>query len=390
MATTHARIEQSITLIKAEAVLTGMIFAMPVLNIFFAYEIGMTPAQIGLSQAAFTAALLALNVPAGWAADRFSRRISNALGDMIAALGHFLYAFSHTFTHVVICEIIIGIGLALSTGADTGLLKSYADFVGRSYTTISSRIQELRPLGEMTAYIVGSMVGAFNPRIAIGMAAVTCVAGAVLSLYAVEVGERRVSEHHPLKDMAIIVHSTLSGSGHLMWNVYALSLSRNMTHAIIWVFTPLLLIAGVSPQTLGVAWAANTVAAYLGAKTAKHFALRLLDWQQFAIAIPVFVVASSVLSIHVGIVTVWLYTAFGWCRGWMGSVMGPIVQRHTPPDVRSTVDSVADSLGRVVYIPAVWGIGAVANHASQLAITFNMIVFAPLLVYAAVRLRRLS
>lgn len=383
-------IRRSIVLLQTEAVVTGMIFAMPVINLFFASEIGMSPLQIGLSQAAFTAALLVLNVPAGWLADRFSRRASNIAGDVIASVGFMLYAVANTFTDVVICEVIIGVGLAFSTGADTGLFKSYADALHISYTTISARVQELRPFGEAGGYIVGSLVGGTHPRLAIGLSAVSCAIGAVLSYYTVEVGERRVSEHHPLKDMVVIVNQTMRGTKHLVWNILALALSRNMTHAIIWVFTPLLVLAGVPVYILGIAWALNTAMVYCGARMARQWANAMSDWQQFVVALPVFLLASGVLAMHVSLATVWLYGLYGWCRGWMGSVMGPIVQKHTAADVRSTVDSVADSLGRIVYIPAVSLIGLAASHNPQLAVSVNMLVFAPLLALNGYRLFRLK
>ena len=117
------KLETSLRLLRTEAIITAAVIAMPIMNPFF-MSIGMDQGQIGLSQALFTVALLLCNVPTGWLADRFSRKLSNAFGDIVAALGFLLYALAQNFAHVVGAEILIGIGLAFSNGADVGLLRA--------------------------------------------------------------------------------------------------------------------------------------------------------------------------------------------------------------------------------------------------------------------------
>jgi hypothetical protein len=66
---------RSLRLLQIEAVLTAMMFAMPIFTIFFKDEIGLSYAQIGLSQAVFTIPLLTLNIASGWIADAFSLKL---------------------------------------------------------------------------------------------------------------------------------------------------------------------------------------------------------------------------------------------------------------------------------------------------------------------------
>lgn len=124
----------SLRLLRTEAIVTTVIFSMPVMNPFFE-SIGMDQGEIGLSQAVFTVAVLMLNIPTGWLADRFSRKLCNAFGDFLAALGFTGYAFAQNLGQVILFEVIIGIGLAFTQGADIALFRGYCQELKRSLTS---------------------------------------------------------------------------------------------------------------------------------------------------------------------------------------------------------------------------------------------------------------
>ncbi len=381
-------INRSIRLLQAETMLTSTIFAMPILNIFYKDEIGMTLAEVGLSQAVFTLALLFVNIPTGWLADRFSRKACNAFGDALSAAAFTYYAFANTFTDIIVAEILIGIGVAFSTGADNGLMKAYAGETGRDYLKLTAQTNQLRPIGEAGAMIIGGIVGAFNPRLAIALTGITYAAGAILSCFLVEAGEHRKSDKHPIKDMLTITHYALRGHKELAWNVMSLATTTNITHAIIWVFTPLLILAGVPAPVIGVAWALNLAAVWLGSFLAERFADRCSEPKQFAVSAIVFGVCSAALLPDINLVTIWFYLGFGFVRGWTSSVIPPIVQRHTPNDIQSTVLSVAGSLRQAMYIPLVWGFVALGDISPQWSIAANLVVFAPILAIIYFKLRK--
>lgn len=383
-------INRSIRLLQAETMLASTIFAMPIMNLFYKDEIGMSLAEVGLSQAIFTLAVLFLNIPTGWLADRFSRKACNAFGDTVAALGFVYYAFAQQFSDVVIAEIVIGIGVAFSTGADAGLMKAYAEASGRNYQKLVAETSQLRPIGEAVAMIVGGVVGAANPRLAIALSGVAYGIGAALSCFLVEAGEHRASGKHPLRDMVDITHYTLRGHTQLAWNVGALASSNNLTHAIIWVFTPLMLLAGVPPYVIGVGWAINLGAVWFGSFLAHRVAYKLGEARQFLVGVTVFIVCSCVLLPSINLVTIWFYAGFGFVRGWGAGVLPPIVQRHSPADSQSTVLSVASSVAQLMYIPLVWGFGALGDAGPQWSIAANLALFAPVLVVIYRNLRRLE
>ncbi|HYG83344.1 MAG TPA: MFS transporter [Verrucomicrobiae bacterium] len=392
-------VAQSLKLLRAEAIITTAIISMPVMNSFFA-SIGLDQGQIGVSQAIFTLVLLLFNIPTGWLADRFSRKIANAFGDVTVASGFIFYALAGNFTEIIIAEVIIGIGIAFSHGADVGLLKAYCDHLQRSYRQESAWIAARRPIVEGAAAIAGGFIGAQNPRLALLLTAVPFLAGAVLSLGVKEVGVRRQRQTGtPVKglkrqlraafsDMARITKYALHGHKDLAWSIVAAATAREITHAIIWVLTPLLLLAGVPAEVIGVAWAVNlamvSIGAWLGGKVAERWS----DARLFAVPAVASLLAMLTLAWQTNLWTIGLYAVFGLARGWYAAVMAPIVQRHTPDDMQSTVFSVSGSLGQLLYIVVVIAVNGAGNWGVQWAMLANALLFLPLVLLVVARLKR--
>lgn len=393
-------IAQSLRLLRLEAVITSALIAMPIMNPFFE-SIGLDQGQIGLSQALFTVALLMFNIPTGWLADRFSRKLSNGLGDLIAGFGFLGYALAENFAHVVMAEVAIGVGLAFTQGADVGLLRAYCQRLGRAYEDEATLIATFRPLVQMLAVILGGIIGAHDPRLAIALSATPYFVGALLIFFIKEVGIHRAETapqtaekrslarklRHAFSDIRNITVYALHGHKDLAWAIIAAATAKEMTHAIIWVLTPLLLLAGVPVFVVGIGWALVLAATSAGAWLSKHFSK---NWSEFALfAVPAFVSlgAMAVLSFSVTLWTVGLYGIFGLVRGWYSAVMSPVVQRHTPEDMQSTVFSISGSLSQLLYVGAVVVVNLAGNAGVQWAMVANALLFAPLVLLVAFKLR---
>lgn len=392
------KLTTSLQLLKTEAIITAALISMPVMNSFFE-SIGMNQGQIGISQALFTVALLLFNIPTGWLADKFSRKLSNAGGDALAALGFVLYAFAQNFAWVVTAEIIIGIGLAFTNGADVGLLRSYCDRLGKSYGKVSASIAFWRPLVEAGAVLLCIVLSGLGPRWLIALSAIPFALGAIISLCVQEVGEHRELAPHAtvresmwnrvrraLADMRWIIQFALHGHKDLAWAILAAAVSREITHAIIWLLTPLLLLAGVPAWLLGAAWAFNYAMVAVGAFLARWVVDRWSEGRLFAVPAVLVLAALVILSINISWWTFWLYGIFGLARGWFSSVMPPIVQHHSPRDIQSTVFSISGSISQVLYIVVVTTVNLVGNFGVQWAFATNALLFAPLVVLIVWRL----
>lgn len=383
------RIKTSLRLLRWEMALTKTMASMSVLVPFF-NSIGMDQEKIGLSQALFTVVLLVLNVPMGWLADRFSHKFSNVIGDTITTSGLVYYAFAQGFFDVLAAEVILGIGLAVSHGADGALLRSYSHALGKGeagYQKVYASTYSWSQIAQMIALLVGGFVGSFEPRYALALAAVPFAVGAVLSLFLKDTGERLVSTHrNPLKDMVTLTTTSVGRNPRLRWLIIAFAVGREITHPMIWVLTPLLLLAGVPLQIVAVGWVLNSLMVVLGARMAGWWALRLNEWQRFAF--PMFAVlgALAIMSIHFSLGTIWLYAVMGLAQGWIGTVVLPMIQQHTASDRQATVISIAGSASQLLYIPLVWVINAVGVVDIRLTMVATIVIFAPMVMVTAWKL----
>lgn len=347
---------------------------MPVANLLFS-DIGMSQFEIGLSQAIFMAVALLLDVPTGWLADRFSRKLSNTCGNLLVALGFLLYASAQSFNTVVASEIVIGAGIAFTTGADMSLLRAYTKGKPGYFRKINRRLAKLRPLAEVSGALIGGAIAVFGIRWPFVATAVVFLAGALLSLFIREAGERRRTQHHPLKDMAIIVRYCLHGHKELAWRIYAGAVSSNSTHVAVWLFTPMLLLVGLPTSRLGFAWALSMILVSVGAMLVSK---RQVDKKAILLPLIGVVVSYFVMGLWLTAWSISLYFAFSLVRGWYAAIMNPFIQELVPDDIQATALSVASMARRLLYIPLVVIVNGFGNNRIQNALLAAGFIFAVL------------
>lgn len=379
---------RSLRLLKIEAVITASVLAMSFMTEFFK-SIGMNHMQIGLSQAIFTIVMIILDPALGYIADKLSRKWCNVIGDTIAAIGFIGYAGAQSFAHVVAAEIVLGIGLAFSGGVDVTLIRAYCHKLQRNYNKEWAHVSQFRPLVEAAFVLLGGIVAAtVSIRFAILLSAVPFIIAAILSLLIEEGGTQRQSTEKPWKDFVSIIKYSLHGHKQLAWTILTAAVAREITHPTIWLLTALLLSAGLDGWLLGAGWAINSLAVFTGARIAGSHAQKLREWQRFALPAVMSLITLLVLGTWVNILTIALYASLGFTRGWYAAVMSPMIQAHTPDDIQTTVMSVANSTARVLYIPLVWGIGALADISVSTALYGTFLVFAPLVLVSTLKLRQ--
>lgn len=383
-------VQGDLRFLQMEMIITGTLMAMPIMVPFY-HSIGMDQGQIGLSQSIFTAAVLVLNIPTGWLADRFSRKWSNALGDFACAVAILMYSQATSFTYVVIAEIVFGIAAAFSQGADSALLKAYThqlDPSSKLFHRQNALLATWQPIAQGIALIIGGAVGATDLRLAIAISAIPYGIGCVLSFFLEEKGERLVSQHrNPLRDMVRVTRESVGTCPRLRWLIICYAVGREITHVMIWALTPLLLLAGVPLAAVAIGWILNSLSVALGARIAGRWAHTLRDWHVFALPITAVIVGLSVMSIHLSLATVWLYAVLGIAQGWSAATLLPMVQLAAPASNQAIIVSITKSASQLLYIPLVWVVGLVGDIDIRLTMVATIVVFVPL---AAITARRLA
>lgn len=370
-------VARNLWLVIFESAITSGLISMSIMTPFL-YSIGLSNAEIALSQALFTIVVSVLNLPMGWIADRLSRKWANIIGDFGDALGFLFYARANCFASVVFCECWLGIFLSLSQGVDFALLRHFSRQLDDSEATFRRRSAQLsfwQHFCCLGLVLLGGPIGAIDFRLAVALSGIPNLIGGIASIFTQDDSEKLQSTcQNPLRDMLRVVRSSFR-QPRLRIRLLAYATGREMTHGIIWVLTPMLLLAGVPLSIVSLAWAIDSIARIVGSRLALRFAPRLQPHQIFAIPLTLMTISMAILSIRVNIWTIGIYLLMGIVCGWTGATLMPLVQEEVSPAEQTTVISLAKVLGQILYVPASLIIGWAADFEVRYAALATLLIF---------------
>jgi MFS family permease len=135
----------------------SLAFTVPIYVIFYQSR-GLSLAQFGLLEAAYTVAVFGFEFPTGYLSDRIGRRNGLAVANALGALGAAGYAVAHTFPAFLLAVVVRAIGATFSSGAsDAWLYEVLADADAASeFARVSGRARALGLAGQAGAAVVGS------------------------------------------------------------------------------------------------------------------------------------------------------------------------------------------------------------------------------------------
>lgn len=396
MKTSHAlkKARKNLFLVMAESAITEGLLCMSIMTPFF-NSIGLNQSQISLTQIFFTIVVLIFNVPTGYIADRISRKWANIIGDIGHGILLLAYAFTNNFLGVVICESLMGIASALSAGVDQSLLKHFATKIAKEtdesanhiLKTKTAKLECAKYTCTLCLLMLGGPIGAISLRLAIALSSVTQFAGGIISIFIDDDSEKLVPVHkNPMKDMGHVMKTAFMFKP-LRWRIFAYAVSREMTHGIIWVATPLFMRAGVPLSLVSLVWAYSSLMAILGAHLASKLSCRLKDHQIVTIASVLMTTSMLIMGINLNIVTVWLYGLMGLTQGWTAGTMSPMVQKYVKPSEQTSILSLTKVVAELLYIPAVWLIGIMADIKLEYSLFTSVAIFLPLSIIVIIKLK---
>ena len=151
-------------------------------------------------------------------------------------------------------------------------------------------------------------------------------------------------------------------------------LGKEVTHAQIWVFTPLMLLVGVPIEIVSFGWILSYMMQIIGAKIAE----KMIDVRistKFVIPMILSLSWMMIIIIKTNIFTIWLIGINGLVQGLTsGSLITPM-QEVTKDEVQTTVLSIASTGARLLYIPLVYIINYLGNIHLQYAFAGVIAIF---------------
>ncbi|MGH7847099.1 MAG: MFS transporter [Candidatus Binatia bacterium] len=359
-------------LVMASA-LRAALFPIPVITLFWKDEIGMSLSDIMVLQAIFGATTVLLEFPSGYVADRLGYRSALITGAAFWLLGWIAYAMGTTFPAMVVAEVILGIGLAFTSGADSALL--FVSLQGNhapAYGSWEGRVRAGAQISEAVSSAIGGWLYSLAPRLPFWSQLPVALAGLGTVVATSEVAAARKGERiaHLARAWHIIRHALVRHPR--LRSAMALSVALGLsTYVAVWLIQPLMQLRGIAPAWFGPLWAAAhlwlAAVSLSSARVAGAFGLRrtLLGCCLLA--------GASYLGLGMSVASVGIifYLGLMTVRGLQGPILASVLQTDAPADDRASVLSLNTLLFRLVSVIVLPPIGGLAD---RLGIEFVLVL----------------
>ncbi len=167
---------------------------------FLVRERGLSRGDYATLQSIYYFAMVALELPTGWLADRIGRKIPLILGPCFFSAGFFLMFVATDYQTFAIAELLQGTGHALLSGTPSALLYDTLLAEGRreEYLRLESSMSMWRTLGTAMSFLAGGLIGAVFGLPAVALAtSLFCLLGVAAAFGLREAPRELVAERTP-------------------------------------------------------------------------------------------------------------------------------------------------------------------------------------------------
>lgn len=382
------KISANIWKLNLVAASTEMMFFIPVL-IPFLSSLGLSMQEILIVEAVFSVTMVLLEVPSGYFADIFGRKLSVVLGLFFFLCSMMIFTVGTEFWHFVAAEIVGGIGLSFRSGAIEALLYDSLIQLKKEddYKKYQGNMFLWMRVSCVFAYLTGGAMATYLLKLPVYFAVLPAALGLFATLFLIE-PERHEMAAEKWGHFVRIVKESFFGNEKLRWFLFYAAVPWGISFAAFWLFQEYLTEVGFSLFWFGVVIASMNVAGGVAAK----YAYKLEDW---------FGLRSAIGSVPILFFIAWAPLVFikaKWAVifmpissvGWAVSVIffKDFVQKMVTSDRRATVMSIMSLLERSVffiYAPIAgwfvdaWGINTAFGMSTVIMLALTSVLWVILL-----------
>ena len=381
----NACYEVNIRLFSAYRFFIRMLIIGPVLTPYMLSK-GLSYSQIMLLQSLSAISVVAFEVPTGAVADKVSRRLSLALSGVFIGIGLLLYILFESFHVFALAEILFGLGMTFSSGADSAILYESLAKLERTgdYQKITGRAASYVFIGQGIGSVISSLLYKLNPDIPFWASVASALIAALVAIGFVET-KRQKSEHgyqtHILRSLSISLKTP-----HILWAVLFACIMGFAFRTAYWLYEPYF-----KRVHIDVAWFGAIFFCYnmIAAASAKYLLDRLSSRNPRTVLLSLGILLAVSYLLPVLFVFPWAIALIGLqqiVRGLYRPTMEFYINRQIKDEYRATVISIvslAASLCFAVLSPLV-GIsldrqGAIPTYTWMGAVTLGSVLLLTLM-----------
>jgi Major Facilitator Superfamily len=346
--------ESTIRRFSLFAALSFVPLMMPVLVLFWE-DNGLDTFDIYLLQAAFSLAMVLLEVPTGLVADQLGKRTSLLAGQLVLTSGFVLYGLGQGFWSFLLAEVVLALGLSLLSGADAALLYDSLKRLGRQgeYVRVEGRAHSVRLFMFALGNAAGGLLGAWSLRATLWASAV----GPALAIFVVwgfadslsaparGFGEAlRATGRLSLDALRFILKHQL-----VRWVVVFQAVLAASATWLLWTYQPYLSLTGVPVWAFGLAFAAYGLCAALCSRLAERVTAAFGDAHALVLLAVLQVLPPLCMGLFLGPLSFLFVLGHQAARGLSRPILNARILAFTNQDKRATVLSMASLAGRLLF-----------------------------------------
>ena len=232
---------------------------MPIIVLFFEKH-GLSLTQIMILQATYSFTVALFEIPSGFFADIYGRRLSLFFGSILTFLGYLIFSFYSGFNEFFIAEIFLGIGGSLISGADSALIYDTLLELKKDedYTKIEGKNYGIGNVSEGLAGILGGFLAVSSLELPVYIQTFVLFFSIPLSYSLVE-PKNSYKLAKSFKSILLVVKETFFQKNRLKWYILYSSAMGIGTLSIAWFVQPFLMEIDTPLIYYGIIWASLNI-----------------------------------------------------------------------------------------------------------------------------------
>ena len=322
---------------------------MPIIVLFYT-ECGISVADVFVLKSAYSIAMLALDIPAGYLADVWGRRRCLIVGCMACFIGSLVYTGAATFPFFLLAEILLGAGQSLVSGADSALLYDTTLHHRRAddYLKYEGRVTMIGNFSEAIAGIFGGLLAAASLRFPFYAQAVVAFIGIPAALALTE-HAAPVRSRNSFAALLKIIRYSLFENRALCCNIMFSGVIGAATLTMAWFVQPFLIELDTPTSWFGVIWTVLNLTVGIAALCSDKLD-RLLGTHRMYAFILLFIAGGYVaLSFSLTTAGLAILLLFYIVRGFATPILKGYINQITFSEMRATVLSIRNFVIRVIF-----------------------------------------
>ena len=318
---------------------------MPIIVLFFEKH-GLSLTQIMILQATYSFTVAVLEIPSGFFADIYGRRLSLFYGSILTFIGYLIFSFFSGFNEFFIAEILLGIGGSLISGADSALIYDTLLQLKKDedYTKVEGKNYGIGNISEGIAGVIGGFLAITSLDLPVYIQTFVLFFSIPISYSLVE-PESSYKLAKSIKSILLVVKETFFEKNKLKWYIIYSSSMGIGTLSIAWFVQPFLIEIETPLFYYGIIWAGLNIITGITSYYSYLFKHKNLLIYTSLIMIISFILLGYNISMYGFIFIVFIYLI----RGIITPTLRNLININSTSERRATVLSLRSFIIRISF-----------------------------------------